>query len=359
MIRRGGLFRFWAERQLKLRNCTKKPSARGVVDGITAMTDRRRFLATLAATAAVFPLPLRAAGESRRKLRIGLLADIHKDVIHDADERLAVFVDAMNREKVDAVIQLGDFCQPKPVNQPFLEKFNTLACPKYHVLGNHDMDGGFKREQTVAFMGMKARYYSFDLGGFHFIVLDANDKPEGWKGGYPSHIAADQLAWLKEDLEKTKLNTFVLSHQSFERPACIDNQAEVRAVFEAAKTPDGKRKVAACLNGHWHIDHHRDINGIPYVHVNSASYFWMGGKYKHERLEPELAKKFPYVSYTAPYKDAVFTVLEIDPAAGKFSLSSSKSEWIGLSPAEMKFESKDEELDWVRPEIRSMNGTIA
>lgn len=323
------------------------------------MNTRRQFLktATLAATAS-YSLPLWAA-PGAKKIRIGLITDIHKDVIHDADERLQVFLDAMKREKVDAIMQLGDFCQPKPANRAFADLFNAFEGPKYHMLGNHDMDGGFKREQAVAFYGMPSRYYSFDLGGFHFVMLDANDRPQGWKGGYPHYLAPDQVAWLKEDLEKTKLNTFVFSHQSLERPTCIDNQEEVRALLEAAKMPDGKRKVAGCLNGHWHIDHKRVIHDIPYIHVNSASYYWLGDKYKRERLEPELAKKFPWVASTAPYTKCLYTILEIDPVAGRFTLTASKAKWMGPSPQKLDYKSPEVENDWLRPEISAVAEKIA
>ncbi len=317
------------------------------------MPDRRRFLQSLAASAAAlsFPLPLPAAESRSGKLRIGLISDVHKDVIHDADSRLQTFVDAMKRDQADAVMQLGDFCIPKPENRGFLSIFESFPGPRYHVLGNHDMDGGHTREQAVAFLGMQSRYHSFDLGGFHFIVLDANDRPPGWKSGYPAFIAPDQVEWLREDLRQTELNTFVLSHQSLERPACIDNQDEIRKLLENARTRDGQPKVAACLNGHWHIDHHRLIQRIPYIHVNSASYFWLGEKFKHERLPPDLARRFPLVSSTAPYKDPLFTLLEIDPEKRRFSLRPSVSAWMGPSPRDLGHSTAAGEESTVSPAI--------
>ena len=323
------------------------------------MTNRRRFLQSVAATAtAALPLPLLAA-EGGKKLRIGLITDVHKDIMPDADDRLKAFVTAMNAEKVDAVMQLGDFCIPKPANLGFLEIYNGFSGPRYHVLGNHDMDGGFTREQTVAYFGMKDRYYSFDLGGCHFVVLDSNDEPEGWKRGYPAFIAKEQVEWLRADLAKTKLNTFVFSHQSLEIAACIDNQEEVRRVIEAARTPEEKEKVAGCFNGHWHIDHWRKINGIPYVHINSASYFWMGGEFRRDRLEPELAKKFPHVASTAPYRGPLFTVLEIDPEAGSFRVRGMKSEWQAPTPEDVSYKSPVIEAEWIRPEIRAVDSGAA
>ena len=43
--------------------------------------------------------------EEDRPVRFGVMTDIHKDIMHDADERLSVFVDRMNKLKPDFVIQ--------------------------------------------------------------------------------------------------------------------------------------------------------------------------------------------------------------------------------------------------------------
>ncbi len=83
----------------------------------SAMQTRLRFIKSVAASGACvsYALPVRAAMDGA-KLRIGLISDAHKDVIHDADARLQSFVDAMEASEVDAIFQLGDFCIPKPSN---------------------------------------------------------------------------------------------------------------------------------------------------------------------------------------------------------------------------------------------------
>jgi calcineurin-like phosphoesterase family protein len=85
--------------------------------------------------------------------------------------------------QTDALVQLGDFAVSHRQNQSFLDVGNEFEGPKYHVLGNHDTDGGFSKAQTMEWWKVERRYYSFDLGGWHFIVLDGNDqKPEPWSG---------------------------------------------------------------------------------------------------------------------------------------------------------------------------------
>lgn len=321
------------------------------------MMHRRQFLTALAG-GSLLPLAMCGADAAQRPLRLGIISDVHKDIIHDADDRLQAFLEAMTAARADAILQLGDFCTPRPENRAFVERFQSFAGPKYHVLGNHDTDGGFQRSDVLAFWGIPARYQSFDLGGFHFILLDSNDRPQDFQGGYPSFLADDQIAWLEADLAATRRNTFVFSHHSLERPLCIRNQTRVRAVLEAARMPDGRRKVAACFNGHWHIDHARVIGGIPYHHINSASYYWLGDRYRRERLAPDLARRFPTVALTAPYTAPLFTLLEVDPAAGCFSLRAALSSWMGPSPADLGFTSTAVELESIRPEIGAVAGTL-
>ena len=47
-----------------------------------------------------------------KKIKFGIFADLHVDIMHDTQERLEVFLDACRKEDVDFVIQLGDFCYP-------------------------------------------------------------------------------------------------------------------------------------------------------------------------------------------------------------------------------------------------------
>ena len=78
-------------------------------------------------------------------LRFAIATDIHQDIMHDGHQRLQAFIDAAVQAQVDMVVQLGDFCQPTESNRTFLAQGEALDLPRYRVLGNHDMDGGFGR----------------------------------------------------------------------------------------------------------------------------------------------------------------------------------------------------------------------
>jgi hypothetical protein len=322
-------------------------------------SDRRNLLKLLAA--GTLPLPHAVAGEKQAggKVRIGLIADVHQDLVHDGPHRLKEFLAKAAEWKADAVLELGDFCTPKPANREFADAFEVFSGKRFHVIGNHDTDGGFDRDQVVAFHKMPARYYSADLHGIHLVVLDANDVPPGHKGGYPSHIADDQIEWLAQDLAATTLPVFVFSHQSLERPECIRSQEKVRAVLEKAKRPDGSNQVVACLNGHWHIDHARVINGISYIHVNSASYYWIGERFAHVRYSKEIDALNPYMPFIAPYRKPIFSLLEVDLDKGEFSLSACESEWVGPSPQQLGVDFKELDSAWVAAKCSARKGKLS
>ena len=294
---------------------------------------RRRFLAGLCLATPVLRLvPVWADDTSRRRpVRFGVCADVHKDVMHDADARLQAFINRMNRERVDFIVQLGDFCRPYPHNDGFMAIWRSFIGPGYHVLGNHDTDGGFTREQTVGYYRMPGKYYSFDAGDFHFIVLDGNDKTEPPQQGYARYVGAEQQQWLRQQLTATARPVIVFSHQSLEDQGGVANNAAIRTVLEDANRAAGTRKVVACFSGHHHIDYQRRINGIDYIQINSMSYFWMGGDYQHVRYGEAIDKDYPWIKYTAPYRDPLFAVvtLELD---GSISIEGMQSTWVGPSP---------------------------
>lgn len=304
----------------------------------TLARDRRALLVMLLVLGTFLLGPhVWASGEPKQKsLRFGVCADVHKDVMHDADARLKVFIDRMNREEVDFIIQLGDFCRPYERNSSFMTIWRSFKGPAYHVLGNHDMDGGFTREQTVAYWNAPGKYYAFDRGGFRFIVLDGNDKTEPAQSGYARHIGAAQQQWLRRQLETTDHPIIIFSHQSLETQGGVENDEAIRTILEDANRTTGKRKVIACFSGHHHIDHCRRINDIDYIQINSMSYFWMGGDYQYVRYSAKIDKEYPWIKYTAPYRDPLFALITLD-ADGIIRIEGTRSAWVGPSPSNLGY----------------------
>ncbi len=123
---------------------------------------RRNFIKTATATGVTLTLPSLAAanlGRLNKPVRIGLIADLHQDIMHDGPERLGAFLKHMAINKPDALMQLGDFATPKKTNQPLIDQFNNAHPKTLHVIGNHDTDGGFSKQQVMKSWGMKNRFY--------------------------------------------------------------------------------------------------------------------------------------------------------------------------------------------------------
>lgn len=291
------------------------------------------------------PLSLHPHRFDSSVLTFGVIADVHQDIMHDGVERVSSFTTEMNNQQVDFIMQLGDFCVPNDKNDRFMDAWRAFDGPRYHVLGNHDTDGGYTREQVVEYYDMPARYYSFDQGGIHVVVLDGNDKG-GVSSGYSRYIAQDQLDWLKKDLAQTESPTIVFIHQPLDNPSGIDNRLEVRLILEQVNTQAGWNKVFAVFAGHAHVDYARQLNGIYYILVNSSSYQWVGGDYEHLSYASEIHEKAPTVKYTCPYKDPIWATVSIDVENDVLTIRGKESEWVGPAPSELGADYENEYWGW-------------
>ncbi len=278
---------------------------------------------------------LLTSADKREELRFGICTDVHKDIMHDADERLQAFIDEAKEKSLDFIIQLGDFCRPYDYNLPFLSIWNQFPGDKYHVLGNHDMDGGFSREEVIQYWKAKGKYYSYDVKGYHFVVLDGNDKSEKVPNGYARYLGREQLEWLERDLAQSDLPTIVFCHQGLDNDmGGIYNGTEARLVLENANRQSSYKKVRLVFSGHHHQNYHNVINDIHYVQINSMSYHWLGGDYLQVRYSEEVDKSHPWIKYTVPYQDPIWALVEIS-SKGKLTIMGRESSFVGPTPEEM------------------------
>jgi predicted phosphodiesterase len=206
-------------------------------------------------------------------LTFGFCSDVHRNFVADANQRLAAFVNEANRQNCDFIVQLGDFCFPESASDSFMAVWDTFNGPGYHVIGNHDPEG-YTRDQVRAYWSMPANYYSFDVKGWHFVVLDGNDVKSPPQSGYPYWIGETQQNWLISDLASTTNPTIIFSHQPLSNDdSKVENATVIRGILEQANA--SSRKVVACFAGHHHYDDHEIINDIHYVQSNSMSYQWV------------------------------------------------------------------------------------
>ena len=253
---------------------------------------RRSYAMILFALLASVGSVLGAQSEGLEVVRFGLIADVHA---HDTDsplegkwmthteERLTAFTNAMNAWGSDFVIELGDFVNGwvvlgadpgDPARIPAVLAwadglYATFEGPRYHVIGNHDVYN-LDKDRYKATLGVDSTFYSFDVGAFHFVVLDVQFAEDGTDLAYTytgvgGFVPAAELDWLRGDLAGSDAPTIVCVHQMLDQyieewgRALVLNQPEIQAVL----AEDGD--VIAVFQGHDHDNAYHLIDGIHYV----------------------------------------------------------------------------------------------
>jgi len=225
--------------------------------------------------------------DSKAKLSFGIVTDAHyadskprgSRKYRESLTKMTEFVKLMNDKKADFVIELGDFKdQGKPITEKSTLKYldaiekvyRQFSGPRYHVLGNHDVDSISKAQflDRVENTGIAegSTYYSFDLKGVHFVVLDANysadgsDYDHGKFNWTDSNIPPEQLNWLKKDLASSAKPVITFVHQQLDVTGStgVKNGPQVRQVLQ-----DSKRTLAV-FQGHHHAGHYSFIEGVHY-----------------------------------------------------------------------------------------------
>jgi 3',5'-cyclic AMP phosphodiesterase CpdA len=216
---------------------------------------------------------------------------------------------------VDFIINGGDSIMDsleadKQKTQTQWDLFHSLlkqenGLPIYHCIGNHDVWGWFIKNEkpeadrlygkqwAVEVQQMPGRYYSFSRGNWHFIVLDSTQLNPA--GGYIAYLDAEQLEWVKQELEKNK-DKFVcfVSH--------IPILSICAGLFFNKTEANGDLKIQrnlmhtdflvlkklfmqypnikVCLSGHIHMQDELDYMGIKYYCNGAVSGNWWKGAFQ-------------------------------------------------------------------------------
>jgi len=251
---------------------------------------RRVFLKSSAVSAAALSLSCSQFGRSTTEqdtTRFGIVTDCHYADGDTAGTRfyreslgkLNECVDLMNSEKVEFLIELGDFKdQDKPPVEretlSYLEAiekvFGEFYGPRYHVLGNHDIDSISKKQflSRVENTGIDTgrSYYSFDVNRLHCVVLDANYRTDGADYDHgdfdwtDANVPTAELTWLTQDLIAANGPVILFTHQLLDGTGSVyvKNAEEVRQILE------GSGKVLAVFQGHHHTGSYNKIEKIHY-----------------------------------------------------------------------------------------------
>ena len=220
------------------------------------------------------------ATDAKRKVRIGLLTDMHyadkkpagSRYYRQTIDKLQEAAEHFQDDQPDHIVELGDFIDAADsidVEKDYLKRihreFQALPGKKHYVLGNHCVHT-LTKEEFLDGVGQDKSYYSFDAGGFHFVVLDACFRSDGQPYGRKNfqwtdpNIPAEQIEWLQADLKATNGKVIVFVHQRLD----VSNNHGVKNASQVRKVLEQSGKVLAVFQGHSHKNDLKEINGIHY-----------------------------------------------------------------------------------------------
>ena len=255
----------------------------------TISLSRRTFLAQgtlfLAGTAGFSKHAFSQQHVDEPILRIALMTDVHYSDrepsgaawhYRESLEKLGVMATETAKHRIDFAVELGDFItgggsveNAKKDLQTIDVAFAKICKQRHYVLGNHCVNV-LTKEEFLAAVGQNKSYYSFDVNGWHFVVLDACFRNDGIpygrslkREGGDTQIPEEEIDWLRADLASAAGPTIVFIHQRLDLEDShsyysVNNADRIRAVLE------GSGKVRLVLQGHEHSGGYKKIGGIHY-----------------------------------------------------------------------------------------------
>ena len=222
-------------------------------------------------------------------IQFGIITDVHyadcdargTRNYRDSKDKMRDAIDAFSKHKPAFCVCLGDLIDGPTKSTPEIEsqnlssiksEFDRLAVPHKYVLGNHCVSQ-LTKKQFLDGVKQPKSYFSFDQGGFHFVVLDACFRKDGVSydaGNFvwtDTFITEPQQKWLAEDLAKTKKKVIVFCHQRLDladtHDGAVKNASSIRTILEESG------RVIGVFMGHSHVNELNRIKEIPYVCLHS------------------------------------------------------------------------------------------
>lgn len=229
---------------------------------------------------------------SKPVLKIAHITDVHVRPEQEIPMRVKKCLEAIKEYPVDFVLNGGDVIHAADYEdisrERVLEQWAAWdECKKtidtyeiYSCLGNHDMwwaapdenDCMYGKKYVTERLQMPDRYYSFSKKGWHFIILDSNNKGIS--------LDPDQMHWLENELENLAEGTpvLVMTHcpiltvtgRFYPNDQHSDAEQLVRLFYKY------KEHIKICVSGHMHLLDSAIYNNVHYFCNGALSGFWWG-----------------------------------------------------------------------------------
>ena len=160
----------------------------------------------------------------------------------------------IHNEKPAFLIHTGDICyEPGLTIHNQVVNAQTMDCPVYYCIGNHDLvKGNYGEELYESLYG--PTWYSFDIGNVHYVVtpIDHGDNPT-------NYTQRDVYNWLKNDLALIKKDQALIL---FNHDLFTPNDSFVFKADDDHLLDFRSFNTKAQIYGHMHYNYVRNQNGI-------------------------------------------------------------------------------------------------
>lgn len=224
--------------------------------------------------------------ERPKELNISLVRKLTQYAVKITDQ----LINEINKQKPDVSICLGDLIEDKfehdedIANYAYIwNRLKAIQVPFYSVIGNHDLRTMNSRKEIEEIMGYENGTFSFDLNGYHFVILTTDIRSEFGMdyGGIlkSQYMSEKEIIWLKEDLQKNKLPCVIFTHLGLAEDKQVGNywfgnNPERGLMFNRKEVKDiikADDNVIAIFNGHQHWTKQIEEDGKNYYILGSLT----------------------------------------------------------------------------------------
>ena len=260
------------------------------------------------ASARSHDLPARA-----KPFRIAHLTDMHVQPERRAGEGYIAALESLDKlsPRADLLVTGGDHVmdsldqnlqRTRTQWDVYHRAMAATKLPARSVIGNHDMWGwgmkeipdttaGYGRAMALDQLKLERPYYSFDAGGWHFVMLDSMTRRDF---SYLGSLGPEQTEWLKSDLaaaSSASKNIILFSHIPILAVCVFFDGGPKRIGKTEWNVPDAwmhhdahaivdlldEYDVALAVSGHIHLVDRCAYRGTTYICDGAVSGNWWKG----------------------------------------------------------------------------------
>ena len=286
-----------------------------------------------------------------------VFADLHwrEGDWSSCEARLDAIVERARCAKAEFVIHCGDFCHDVAAARGLIAKYAAAPVPAYHVMGNHEFECSSSLEEVLAAFSLPRNFYSFDVRGVRFVVLDTNYH-HGADGALKHY--ADESVWMKCHQDEVALPSEQVEFlrkavATAPGPVCVFSHAsflfapECGGVANGREVVDMVEKTRACrsvlfFNGHYHRNELVVRGGVAFFDVNSASSLtWVDGE--HHAYPPEIMEKSPVSCHTFLNAEPLSAIVRLTMDGGVEIEGMRGAFFCGADPEALGFDTHDKQ----------------